>query len=214
MAILVYGSGGGSGNDISDTTAIQSDVLPGKYFYLADGTKVEGSMATKAAATIIPSTSNQDINAGQYLSGKQTIQGSANLKAENIKKDVSIFGVTGTCGNLHSGTMTSGSGGDYRRMTLSNAGFIPRWVFVYLAPITAIDWFQNRIIALYAYNSNGLQNDGSFGGTIINSSGKFIYASSAATVYSISTSSLVIAASDSYSFHPYSDGGYTCIMIS
>ena len=51
MAILVYGSGGGSGNDISYTTAIQGDVLPGKYFYLADGTKVEGSMATKAAAT-------------------------------------------------------------------------------------------------------------------------------------------------------------------
>lgn len=95
MAILVYGSGGGSGNDISDTTAIQGDVLPGKYFYLADGTKVEGSMATKAAATIVPSTSDQTINANQYLLGAQTIQGSANLTAANIKSGVNIFGVTG-----------------------------------------------------------------------------------------------------------------------
>jgi hypothetical protein len=95
MAILIYGSGGGEGTSVADTTAVQSDVLPGKYFYLADGTRVEGSMSTKAAATIIPATTNQEINADQYLVGKQTIQGSANLKAENIKDGVNIFGATG-----------------------------------------------------------------------------------------------------------------------
>ena len=55
--------------------------------------------ATKGATTYTPSTSNQTIASGTYLSGVQTIKGDANLKAENIKAGVSIFGVTGT----HSG---------------------------------------------------------------------------------------------------------------
>ena len=53
-------------------------------------------LTTKAAATYTPTTSDQTIASGQYLTGAQTIQGDANLLAGNIKKDVSIFGVTGT----------------------------------------------------------------------------------------------------------------------
>lgn len=51
---------------------------------------------TKSAATIIPTTTDQTISAGQYLVGAQTIQGDANLVPENIASGVSIFGVTGT----------------------------------------------------------------------------------------------------------------------
>jgi len=58
--------------------------------------KVTQSIATKAAATYAPGTTDQTIASGQYLSGTQTIKGDANLKAENIKSGVSIFGVTGT----------------------------------------------------------------------------------------------------------------------
>ena len=54
------------------------------------------SVTTKAAATITPGTSNQTIASGTYLTGTQTISGDANLVAGNIKKDVSIFGVTGS----------------------------------------------------------------------------------------------------------------------
>lgn len=55
-----------------------------------------GSVTTKAAATITPGTSNQEIASGTYLTGKQTISGDANLIADNIKNGVSIFGVSGT----------------------------------------------------------------------------------------------------------------------
>lgn len=52
--------------------------------------------ATKGATTYTPTTSNQTIASGTYLSGTQTIKGDANLKAENIKSGVSIFGVNGS----------------------------------------------------------------------------------------------------------------------
>lgn len=72
--------------------------------YVSAGTagtvSVSGSntsqLTAKAAATYTPTTADQTIASGQYLTGTQTIKGDANLLAENIKKDVSIFGVTGT----------------------------------------------------------------------------------------------------------------------
>lgn len=69
--------------------------------YVSSGTatnstvSLTASVTTKAAATITPSTSNQEIAAGTYLTGKQTISGDANLVASNIKSGVSIFGVSG-----------------------------------------------------------------------------------------------------------------------
>ena len=58
--------------------------------------KITQSIPTQAAQTITPGTANKTIAAGRYLSGVQTIKGDANLKAANIKKGVSIFGVAGT----------------------------------------------------------------------------------------------------------------------
>lgn len=71
--------------------------------YVSSGTagtvSVSGSdteqLTVKAAATITPTTSNQTIAAGTYLTGAQTISGDANLLASNIKSGVSIFGVNG-----------------------------------------------------------------------------------------------------------------------
>ena len=53
-------------------------------------------LTTQAAQTITPGTSNKTIASGRYLTGTQTIKGDSNLTAGNIKKGVSIFGVSGS----------------------------------------------------------------------------------------------------------------------
>lgn len=65
--------------------------------YVSAGTKsATKQLTTQAAQTITPGTSDKTISSGLYLTGVQTIQGDANLIAENIKDGVTIFGVAGT----------------------------------------------------------------------------------------------------------------------
>lgn len=65
--------------------------------YVTAGTKTATKQLTvQAAKTWTPGTFDQTLASGRYLTGTQTIKGDANLKAANIVKGVSIFGVTGT----------------------------------------------------------------------------------------------------------------------
>ena len=70
--------------------------------YISSGTagnsnvSLTASVTTKGATTFTPTTTNQTISSGTYLTGTQTISGDANLVAGNIKSDTTIFGVTGT----------------------------------------------------------------------------------------------------------------------
>ena len=50
----------------------------------------------KSAKSYTPSTKNQTIAAGTYLTGTQTIKGDADLVAGNIKAGVNIFNIAGT----------------------------------------------------------------------------------------------------------------------
>ena len=91
-------SGGGTAEflDTSDATLDSgASMLSGVTAY-ADGTKYTGSISSKSAETYTPTTSDQTIASGQYLSGAQTIKGDANLSAGNIKSGVTIFGVAGS----------------------------------------------------------------------------------------------------------------------
>lgn len=89
--------------------------------YVSSGTAgtitVSGSntyqLTTQAAQTITPTTTNQTIASGKYLTGTQTILGDANLLAENIKKDVSLFNIVGTY---------EGSGGGFSIVTATASG--------------------------------------------------------------------------------------------
>lgn len=89
-----------------------SDLLNGKQLIDDNGNIITGKIQSKSATTYTPTTYNQTISSGVYLSGTQTIKGDNNLIAENIKNGVSIFGVTGT--------MISNNG--VQLPTLTNAG--------------------------------------------------------------------------------------------
>lgn len=94
--------------------------------YISSGTEgtvsVSGSstfqLTTKAAATYTPTTTNQTISSGIYLTGVQTISGDSNLVASNIISGVSIFGVSGSVvvQNYYTGSSapssSTGSDGD------------------------------------------------------------------------------------------------------
>ncbi len=106
--------GGVVGTFTSDATTADADVLFGKTYY-RNGFKGTGSIPSKSSQTYTPGTTAQTIAAGQYLSGNQTIEGSANLVPENIKKGVNIFGKIGTIVesiDLNSVVMNTRNGSD------------------------------------------------------------------------------------------------------
>jgi len=82
--------------DLTSDTVAANKMLSGTTAHDKSGAVVTGNIPSKSGQTYTPTTSAQIIPTGRYLSGDQIIQGSANLLAENIKKDVNIFGVVGT----------------------------------------------------------------------------------------------------------------------
>ena len=88
--------------------------------YLQSGTlplTLTNAFTVQGAQTITPTTTDQTISADQYLTGNQTILGDADLVASNIKKDVEIFGVTGT----YEG---GGGGGSWTEQTIATSGAV------------------------------------------------------------------------------------------
>ncbi len=64
--------------------------------YVSAGTESNTlQLSVQEAQTITPGTSSKTIYSGRYLTGNQTIAGSANLVPGNIRSGVNIFGVTG-----------------------------------------------------------------------------------------------------------------------
>ena len=75
-------------------TATPEDILEGKTAYVNDD-EMEGAMPNIGYTNIVPGTAAKTIPQG-YHDGTGEVAGDADLAAGNIKKDVAIFGVTGT----------------------------------------------------------------------------------------------------------------------
>ena len=130
---------------VSGTQNVTPTVTAG---YVSSGTAgtitVSGSatkqLTTQGAQTITPGTLNTTIASGRYLTGTQTIKGDSNLVAGNIKKGVSIFGVTGTHEGgggsntvglqVNSGTFTGVFSLYSNPITISGLSFTPKYVFI------------------------------------------------------------------------------------
>ena len=85
------GSGTAKFYDTSGDDAAAGDIRNGKKAHGASG-QVTGSMTEKSAANYLPSTSDQTINANQYLAGAQTIKAVqlTNLQAQYIAQGVTV----------------------------------------------------------------------------------------------------------------------------
>lgn len=101
-------------------------------------TYVGSGVTQKSAATYTPTTSDQTIASGQYLSGAQTIKGDANLIAGNIKSGVSIFGVAGS----YAGSSSSGSS-----MTMKSGTTTSATIDTGLSNISAIVIYKDSLRA-------------------------------------------------------------------
>ena len=74
--------------------ALAGEILSGRTAWVG-GEEVTGTMANVGQQSVTPGTSAQTITQG-YHDGTGSVAGDTDLVAENIKKDVVIFGVTGT----------------------------------------------------------------------------------------------------------------------
>lgn len=127
LSIQVFGAGGApqlQSKTVTPSTS-QKTVGPDNGYDGLSSVQVNAISPTKGAQTYTPTTTNQTISSGRWLTGAQTIKGDANLVASNIKSGVSIFGVSGTLeeGLYQTTTSTITNNSRNKRLTIQNLGF-------------------------------------------------------------------------------------------
>lgn len=130
-----------TGTNISDTTAVASDVLSGKYFYTAAGTKTQGTILTKTSSDLSASGKTVTVPAGYYASQctKDVATGSATTPATTISVtpsislnsttgviSVSVSGTQSVTPTVSAGHVSSGTAGTIT-VSGSNTQTIPAW---------------------------------------------------------------------------------------
>lgn len=129
--------------DTSGANISAGEVLADKIAYGSNG-RVIGTMTNKGTLNITPTTSQQSISSG-YISGGtvQAVTASidSNIQAGNIKKDVTVLGVTGTY---------DGPGYDINLILDSVTGGESDEQYLGGTPITTIE----NIGAMDAFNAN------------------------------------------------------------
>ncbi|CAK7011254.1 MAG: hypothetical protein ENTB_04848 [Enterocloster aldenensis] len=85
----------GGGADLDPVTATAADVRKGKTIVDKDGNPISGTMPDIAGRTITPTTSQQTLNGGGYLTGNVVVPGFTPPSANVIKKGyvLNLFGI-------------------------------------------------------------------------------------------------------------------------
>lgn len=123
---------------VSSTGLITASATQTEGYVVAGTKSATQQLATQAAKTVTPSTSNQTaVASGKYTTGAVTVKGDANLKAANILEGVSIFGVTGTLASTKVRTGTFFVTEDYSQTTaddpisITGLGFEPSMIYAF-----------------------------------------------------------------------------------
>ena len=185
MAAAIAGIPTGGSLPALTTPAAEKDVLAGKEY-------IDGSGAKKAGTLVVCDTVQEveyfgiagtgvslDLESTADGSGKTLTLTEPNLKSENIKSGVSIFGVSGSANALKSasGTFTLSEDAQAPEIT-HNLGVIPDLVMVEAADH---DNTANSIFGFVAVRA-GLLSCTLFGGTILIINGKGAESTGAANV--------------------------------
>lgn len=82
--------------DVTQKTVTAGSMVSGTTALKNDGTDITGTIANKTSSDLTANTLTVTAPAGYYASAATKTLSDQNLSAGNIKKDISIFGVTGT----------------------------------------------------------------------------------------------------------------------
>lgn len=151
--------------DLSGDTVAAAKLLDGYTAHDKSGAQITGNIQSLAAQTITPALTEQEIAAGKYLSGNQTIapitaslltQLDPDFVAENIKKDVNLFGLIGTLSgaNAVTGTFTTGNTNEKYKDIVHNLGETPNFVAVFNTGGTFRESYA--ITSMFKMGSSGL----------------------------------------------------------
>lgn len=142
---------------VSKVQSVAPQVTPG---YVSAGTAgditvtgyTEQQLTTQAAQTITPTTTDQTIASGTYLTGAQTIVGDANLLPENIKKDVVLFNITGTYeGVVAEDTLLKALRDQTTSVEDDTLTSIRAYGLAYLTALTSVSFPNLQTINTYAF---------------------------------------------------------------
>lgn len=121
---------------VDDNGLITAKSTQGAGLVSAGTKQATKQLPVKESFAYVPTTGTQEIEAGQYLIGKQYIIGDENLLPENIKYGINLFGIVGTYAGgglpdgvsaIASGTVTPAEGSTSGVIVTHNLGVVPNF---------------------------------------------------------------------------------------